>query len=285
MYIKSTQWPAPAKLNLFLHINEKRADGYHELQTLFQLLDRGDYLDFEVNDTSKLELFCQQTDLITPDNLILRAAQCLQEATQTRLGARIWLHKFLPIGGGVGGGSSDAATTLVALNHLWGCGLSQLALQHLGQTLGADVPLFIGGQTAFAEGIGEQLYPVLLAEPWYLIIYPKATAISTATLFNHPDLPRHTPKIDWNAISLENTRNDFEDLVKKNHPQVEKALNWLLQYKPSRMTGTGASVFSQFYTKEEALHYLNKLPSSFEGFIAQGQNTSSLYHHLEELHL
>lgn len=284
MFSKSKQWPAPAKLNLFLHINQKRKDGYHEIQTLFQLLDRGDRLDFQVNDTGKIELFCQQTDLMTPDNLIIRAATRLQETTQTRLGAHIWLHKFLPIGGGVGGGSSDAATTLVALNHLWGCGLNQLNLAHLGKGIGADVPLFIAGKTAFAEGIGEQLYPVTLEETWYLVIYPKETVILTPSLFHDPELPRDTPKLDWKTLSLEKTHNDFENLVKKNHPQVEKALNWLLQYTSGRMTGTGSSVFGRFNTKEEASQYLSKLPASFEGFIAQGQNTSPLYHHLEELY-
>ena len=191
----SRNWPAPAKLNLFLHVNGRRKDGYHELQTLFQFIDCCDMLDFSVTDTTELVLHSNMSGVVADsDNLILRAAKSLQQATSFKGGAEIWLDKRLPMGGGLGGGSSDAATTLVALNKLWNTQLSTEQLAQIGLKLGADIPVFIHGFAAFAEGVGERLHAVNPSELWYLVIAPNAH-VSTAEVFQDPLLPRATPKL------------------------------------------------------------------------------------------
>ncbi|MDX1283066.1 4-(cytidine 5'-diphospho)-2-C-methyl-D-erythritol kinase [Shewanella colwelliana] len=273
---RSNHWPAPAKLNLFLHINGRRADGYHELQTLFQFIDHCDYLDFAVNDTGTLTLHSSMNDVVAhSDNLILKAAKSLQEVTQTTLGAEIWLDKRLPMGGGIGGGSSDAATTLVALNHLWQTGLSSQKLADIGLSLGADVPVFINGLAAFAEGVGEHLQAVDVAEPWYLVITPNVH-VSTALIFQDPALPRDTPKLNLADLMSNPWRNDCQQLVSNLYPQVAKALAWLIEYAPSRMTGTGACVFGVFDTRQQAEDAFAKMPVDLSGFIAKGTNKSPL---------
>lgn len=272
----SRNWPAPAKLNLFLHINGRRSDGYHELQTLFQFVDCCDQLDFRVTYTPELILHSNMSNVVADsDNLILRAAKSLQQSTGYRGGAEIWLDKRLPMGGGLGGGSSDAATTLVALNQLWNTQLSHDELAAIGLKLGADIPVFIHGFAAFAEGVGECLQTVNPAELWYLIIAPDAH-VSTAAVFQDPQLPRNTPKLGIDTLLSQSWRNDCQELVVSKYPQVAKALGWLLEYAPSRMTGTGACVFGEFSSQQQALAALAKLPSDMQGFVAKGMNISPL---------
>ncbi|MCU8008830.1 4-(cytidine 5'-diphospho)-2-C-methyl-D-erythritol kinase [Shewanella sp. SM87] len=272
----SRHWPAPAKLNLFLHVNGRRADGYHELQTLFQFIDYCDTLDFKVTETAELILHSNISNVVADsDNLILRAAKSLQQTTGFTGGAEIWLDKRLPMGGGLGGGSSDAATTLVALNTLWNTQLSTEELAKIGLKLGADIPVFIHGFAAFAEGVGERLQAVNPSEPWYLIIAPDAH-VSTAEVFQDPLLPRDTPKLAIDTLMNQPWANDCQKLVVSKYPQVAKALGWLLEYAPSRMTGTGACVFGEFTQKQQALATLAKLPSEMQGFVAQGMNLSPL---------
>lgn len=272
----SRNWPAPAKLNLFLHINGRRTDGYHELQTLFQFIDYCDMLDFKVTDSSELILHSNMAGVVADsDNLILRAAKSLQQMTGFKGGAEIWLDKRLPMGGGLGGGSSDAATTLVALNTLWNTQLSAAELAKIGLKLGADIPVFIHGFAAFAEGIGERLQVVSPPEPWYLVIAPD-THVSTAEVFQDPLLPRNTPKLAIDTLMSQAWINDCQKLVVSKYPQVAKALGWLLEYAPSRMTGTGACVFGEFTQQQQALAALAKLPSDMQGFVAKGMNISPL---------
>ncbi|RLV60221.1 4-(cytidine 5'-diphospho)-2-C-methyl-D-erythritol kinase [Parashewanella curva] len=270
------RWPAPAKLNLFLHINGRRPDGYHELQTLFQFIDACDYLTFKLTDAPNLVLHSELNSVVDPsDNLILKAAKLLKQHANYSGGAEIFLEKNLPMGGGIGGGSSNAATTLVALNALWKTGLSVDELAKLGVKLGADVPVFIRGLAAFAEGVGEQLTPVDLPEKYYLVITPEVH-VSTAKVFSHPDLPRNTPKLTLATLMKNSWQNDCQSLVAEQHPQVAKALDWLVEYAPSRMTGTGACVFGEFEDKQQALKVLSQLPTDLSGFVAQGLNQSPL---------
>lgn len=272
----STAWPAPAKLNLFLHINHQRDDGYHELQTLFQFIDYSDYLDFRITQTPELILHSRLNKVVPQnDNLILKAAKSLQAYTQCSLGAEIYLDKHLPMGGGIGGGSSNAATTLVALNYLWNTDLSQKELCDIGLKLGADIPIFINGLSSLAEGVGEQFTPVQPIEKWYLIITPNVH-VSTAEVFQDPKLTRDTPKLPIDALMSAPWHNDCQKLVTKRYPQVANALAWLLEYAPSRMTGTGACVFGEFEQHQQALSTLAKLPPEMSGFVAQGKNISPL---------
>ena len=272
----SKQWPAPAKLNLFLHVNGRRADGYHELQTLFQFIEQCDYLDFEITAENTLRLHSNINNVVPDsDNLILRAAKSLQTHTGYTGGATIWLDKRLPMGGGLGGGSSDAATTLIALNTLWNTGLTRSELCKLGLSLGADIPVFIHGFAAFAEGVGEKLSAVNPAEKWYLVIVPDVH-VSTAEVFQDPHLPRDTPKLTMDSLLTNPWHNDCEKLVTEKYPEVAKALGWLLEYAPSRMTGTGACVFGEFTQQQQALAALAKLPSDMQGFVAKGMNISPL---------
>ncbi|BDM65633.1 4-diphosphocytidyl-2-C-methyl-D-erythritol kinase [Shewanella sp. NFH-SH190041] len=279
----SRHWPAPAKLNLFLHVNGRRADGYHELQTLFQFIDCCDQLDFQPTESPELVLHSTLSEEVADkDNLIIRAAQALKQATGYHGGAHIWLEKNLPMGGGLGGGSSDAATTLVALNALWQTGLTPAQLGDIGLTLGADVPIFIHGHAAFAEGVGEKLQPADPTEPWYLVITPKVH-VCTATVFKDPDLPRNTAKLTFDTLMLNPWRNDCEKLVCRRYPQVANALAWLIEYAPSRMTGTGACVFGEFKEQQQALAALSNLPADMDGFVAKGMNISPLELRLRQL--
>jgi 4-diphosphocytidyl-2-C-methyl-D-erythritol kinase len=272
---------SPAKLNLFLHITGRRPDGYHQLQTLFQLLDQGDQLDFELRDDQELILEPAIPGVSFEDNLIVRAARLLQQVQQQRgqelRGIHIRLQKRLPMGGGIGGGSSNAATALVALNHLWQCGLSRAQLMQLGLRLGADVPVFVGGQTAWAEGVGEVLTPVEIPPTNYLVLHPNCS-VSTAGIFSHKDLTRDTPAITLAAFLAQGGQNDCEALVRKLYPPVDKALNWLAKFtSTARMTGTGASVFAAFDSIAQAREILAQAPAEMSGFVAQGINRSALY--------
>ena len=267
--------PAPAKLNLMLHITGRRADGYHNLQTVFQLLDRGDTLSFTLRTDGVLTLSPYIKGVSFENNLIVRAARLLQKAGKCELGANIVLDKQLPMGGGIGGGSSNAATSLVGLNHLWQCGLNEDQLAELGHQLGADVPVFVRGHSAWAEGVGERLHPLQLPERWFLILTP-ACHVSTAEIFCHKRLTRDTPIIKVAAFFEGDSQNDCQPLVREIYPEVDFALTWLSQYSDSRMTGTGASVFASFDSEAAAQAVLDKIPDQLSGFVAKGVNLSPL---------
>ncbi len=266
---------APAKLNLFLHITGRRADGYHELETLFSFLDFGDTLHFTPR-TDEQIVVAPMPGVANEDNLIYRAAVSLQQHYLTHglptSGVDINIDKQLPMGGGVGGGSSDAATTLLALNKMWGERLTFEELAELGIQLGADVPVFIYGQSALARGIGEQLQAVNVPQCWYLVVHPQVH-ISTAAVFTHPDLTRDSAKLPEHWQDAPH-RNDCEPLVKKLYSEVEKTLDWLLKYAPSRMTGTGACCFAAFESEQAAQDVLEKLPNQWQGFVAKSLNKS-----------
>ncbi len=268
--------PAPAKLNLFLHVVGRRADGYHRLQTLFQLLDFGDTIELQLRDDGKLLLHSDIVGVATADNLIYRAARLLQGASDSPWGADIHCEKRLPSGGGLGGGSSDAATTLVGLNQLWQCGLSKTELAQLGLTLGADVPVFVGGRSAWAEDIGETLTPVALPEQWFLVVDP-GVQVTTATVFADKYLTRNTQPITLAAFRNPGGRNDCEPVTRRLFPAVNPMLDWLETFGTARMTGTGGCGFVAFPSRADALSAGEKVPAKWRWFIAQGVNESPLY--------
>jgi 4-diphosphocytidyl-2-C-methyl-D-erythritol kinase len=276
------QFSSPAKLNLFLHIVGRRSDGYHQLETLFQFIDRCDQLQISITDSPAINLLTPIEGVTKEDNLIFKAAKLLQNQTRCQQGAEIKINKILPMGGGLGGGSSNAATVLMALNILWKCQLSLNELTKLGVSLGADVPVFIYGFSAFAQGIGEKLTVKTPKEYWYLVSKPECS-ISTAEIFTHKDLPRNTPRLSTTEIELKNCHNDCQTLVIKHYPKVANLLSWLLEYAPSRMTGTGACIFTQFNSKAEALLIQSKLPSEVQSFVAKGINESPLLKELKAL--
>ncbi len=268
--------PAPAKLNLFLHITGRRPDGYHTLQTLFQFLDHGDTLHFTPRDDGQILLSPQLPGVLAEDNLIVRAARLLQQATRCALGADILLEKRLPMGGGIGGGSSDAATTLVGLNHLWNTRLSDDQLAAIGLQLGADVPVFVRGQAAWAEGVGEQLTPVECDEPWYLIVVPPCQ-VSTAEIFSDQRLTRDTPPITLAAFREHGGRNDCLPVVEERYPEIRNALILLNNYCEAKMTGTGSCLFGAFPNEREADKVRARLPATLQTFVAKGCNRSPLH--------
>ncbi len=276
-----TQWPSPAKLNLFLYITGQRADGYHLLQTLFQFVDYGDTISITPRNDGQIQLLTPVEGVAHEDNLIIRAARLLITAADEshRLppgsGADISVEKRLPMGGGLGGGSSNAATILVALNHLWGCGLSSDELAALGLTLGADVPVFVRGHAAFAEGVGEILTPADPAEKWYLIAHP-GVSIPTPVIFSDPALKRDTPVRSIETLLKCEFSNDCEVIARKRFREVDAVLSWLLEYAPSRLTGTGSCVFAEFDTESAARQVLEQAPEWLHGFVARGMNTSPL---------
>lgn len=265
---------SPAKLNLFLHITGRRPDGYHELQTIFQIIDYSDRLHFKSNDSGILTLHCDVPALTGNDNLILRAARALRDRSGCTSGAEITLEKHIPMGAGLGGGSSNAATTLLALNKLWKTGLSKEELGVIGVRLGADVPLFVKGQSAWAEGIGEILTPVDLEQKFYLVVTPDCH-VSTKDIFSNQQLTRNTTAIKMAAFLAGQTRNDCENIVRKLYPPVDEALKWLNQHVDARMTGTGASVFAEFDSEADAHSLLQKLPKGWRAFVARGLKQSS----------
>ena len=268
---------SPAKLNLFLHITGRRGDGYHNLQTLFQLLDYGDTLSFRLRNDSQITLSPDLPGVSFDNNLIIKAVCQLQAYNPQALGVDIQLQKRLPMGGGIGGGSSNAATTLVALNQLWQCGLNLQQLQTLGLQLGADVPVFINAQTAWAEGVGEQLQAIELPQQWFLIVQPDCQ-VSTAEIFSHKDLTRDTPAITVAAFLERGGKNDCQALVRALYSPVDDALKLLEKLSPTaRMTGTGACIFAAFATADEALQAQAKLPDHLPSFVAKGVAQSSLY--------
>lgn len=271
--------PAPAKLNRLLHITGRREDGYHTLQTLFQIVDLCDQLSFTARDDGVIQLVNRVPGVADDDNLIVRAARLLQQASGTRQGATLALDKSLPMGGGLGGGSSDAATTLVGLNALWQLGFSLEELASLGLSLGADVPVFVHGHSAWAEGVGEQLTPVSLDTPWFVILHP-GVSVSTAAVFQDPQLTRDSRPITM-ARALQGGapewRNDCEAVVKQHYPAIAEALNWLSQYAPSRLTGTGACVFAAFDNAQTAHAVAEATGHHGHAWVARGLNTSPLH--------
>ena len=283
-----TTWPAPAKLNLFLYITGRRADGYHNLQTLFQFLDHGDTLEITPDSSGNITLLTPLAGVADDDNLIVRAARMLQQAAAARgslpenAGAQIALEKRLPMGGGLGGGSSDAATVLVALNHLWQTGLSVDELATIGVKLGADVPVFVRGHAAFAEGVGEQIQPAEPEEKWYLVAHP-GISIGTPDIFRDLDLTRNSPIRTLDELLQRPFHNDCEAVARKRFREVDALLSWLLEYAPSRLTGTGSCVFAEFNTESDARQVLELAPKWICGFVARGLNISPLQRTLSGL--
>jgi 4-diphosphocytidyl-2-C-methyl-D-erythritol kinase len=277
----SIAWPAPAKLNLFLHIVGRRPDGFHLLQTLFQLLDVGDELRFQVTGDGQLVRDYELPGVSEQADLILRAARALQSRCGKVQGAIIRLRKRLPAGGGLGGGSSDAATTLVALNHLWGCGLSNAELAEIGLGLGADVPVFVYGHSAWAEGVGERLEPVDLPPRWYVVLAPRVS-VSTAGVFSEPQLIRDCPPITIRDFLAGRGQNVCEPIVSARYPEVAAALQALSRYAPARLTGTGACVFAAFDDEQAARNSWAELAGDWPGFVARGVNTSPLLAGLQQ---
>ena len=262
-------FPAPAKLNLMLRVVGRRADGYHLLQTVFRFIDYGDTLTFGVRGDGVIARVNAVAGIAAEDDLSVRAARLLQRASGTALGADITLEKRLPPGGGLGGGSSDAATTLLALNRLWRLALPRTRLLELALQLGADVPVFVFGDNAFAEGIGERLTPIALPPAWYVVLTPPVL-VSTARVFSHPELKRDSKMITIQSFSVESAGNDLEPLVCREYPEVARHLEWLRQFAPAMMTGSGAGVFAGFATENAARAVLARLPATMKGFVAQG---------------
>ena len=274
--------PAPAKLNLMLHILGRRADGYHLLETLFQFLDYGDELSFAVREDGEIRLHSDIEGVPHDSNLIVKAARKLQALTGCSKGADIWLKKILPMGGGIGGGSSDAATTLLGLSHLWQLECSEDQLAELGLSLGADVPVFVRGHAAFAEGVGEILTPADPEEPWYVVLVPQVF-VSTAEIFSHPQLTRDSLPLKMRPVPKGNSRNDCQPVVEQSYPEVRNALNSLGKFTDARLTGTGSCVFGAFPSKAEADKVLALLSVTQTGFVAKGSNVSMLHRKLQSL--
>lgn len=274
--------PAPAKLNLMLHILGRRPDGYHELQTIFQFLDYGDELSFALREDGEVRLQTEIEGVPHDSNLIVKAARALKEHSGCKRGVDIWLNKVLPMGGGIGGGSSDAATTLLGLNHLWELDWDEDRLAALGLKLGADVPVFVRGHAAFAEGVGEILTPVTPEEPWYVVLVPQVS-VSTAEIFSDPLLTRDTPPIKVRPVPKGNSRNDCLPVVARRYPDVRNALNLLGKFTEAKLTGTGSCVFGAFPNKAEADKVSALLTETLTGFVAKGSNISMLHRKLQTL--
>lgn len=276
----SRGWPAPAKINLFLHVLGRRADGYHELQTAFQFLDWHDTLAFRTTPEGQVTRR-GWNGVAEDDDLAVRAARLLREEAGVPEGVEIHLEKRLPAGGGLGGGSSDAATVLVALNHIWGAGLSGERLLGLALALGADVPVFVHGRAALARGVGERLESVDPPEPWYVILDPGA-AVSTAVVFQDAELTRNSAPTTIAGLLSGGVRNDCEPVVRRRYPAVARALDWLAAYGESRLTGTGGCVFAAFDSEREARDVAERVPGTWRAHVARGRNRSPLVERLAQ---
>ncbi len=275
----SPAWPAPAKLNLFLHITGRRSDGYHLLQTVFQFIQLEDAIDFTILESDTVQRSSTMPGVDAEDDLVVRAAHMLKEKTACQLGVGINVKKRIPEGGGLGGGSSDAATTLVALNELWKTGLSIGELAIMGLSLGADVPVFIHAHAAWAEGVGEDITSVEPDESWYLVIHP-GCSVATETVFNAPDLTRNTSTITIRDFLERGGVNDCESVVRKRYSEVAKALDWLAEFAPAKLTGTGACLFAPFSDEQEAIAVKEQLPDVWQGYVVKGINRSPLLERL-----
>jgi 4-diphosphocytidyl-2-C-methyl-D-erythritol kinase len=278
-----TWWPAPAKLNLFLHVTGRRQDGYHDLQTIFQLIDRCDRIGLTLRPDGAITRSAGMPDVEPDNDLAVRAARALQRHTGTALGADIQVIKHIPAGGGLGGGSSDAASVLLVLNALWRCDLSLAQLAELGLALGADVPVFIFGRSAWGEGRGEQLMAMDLPLRWFLVIHP-GIGVSTAEIFQAPELTRNSTIITIRAFSESRAVNVFEPVVCARRPQVAEALAWLRSQRDAQgapllahMTGTGACVFAGFEHAADAQRVASLVPQQWSSFVARGLNRSPLH--------
>ncbi len=269
-------YPAPAKLNLMLRVTGRRADGYHLLQTVFRFLDYGDTLRFAVRTDGAIARVNDVAGIAANEDLTLRAARLLQRAGSTRLGADITLEKQLPLGGGLGGGSSDAATTLIALNRLWGLNWPRARLQALALELGADVPVFVLGESALGEGVGEKLTPLALPPAWYLVLIP-AIRVATGRVFQDPDLIRDSNPIKIPPFSVVAGQNDLEPVVCRHYPEVARHLAWLRQFGHALMTGSGACVFAEFSDEAAARAMLRELPATMRGVVARGLDRHPLW--------
>ncbi len=269
---------APAKLNLFLHITGRREDGYHLLQTVFQFLDHADTIELVCREDASIHRLSNLEGVPADDDLVVKAAKLLQKKCNCLLGADIRVKKVLPMGGGLGGGSSNAASVLVALNHLWDCGLSQQELMTLGVQLGADVPVFIFAQSAWAEGVGEHLKAIDLPEKWFLVLKPQIN-VSTAKVFSNSQLRRDCATItirDFLTGQTQSIGNVCEKPVREMYPEVDEALRDLGNYAESKLTGTGACVFAAFDNEEQAQKALSELSNKWDGFVAKSMNQTPL---------
>jgi len=277
-----TLWPAPAKLNLFLHVTGRRADGYHDLQTLFQLIDRCDTVGITLREDGVIERTAGPAEVAPEADLTVRAARALQSEVGVRLGASLRTVKRIPLGGGLGGGSSDAATVLVALNRLWGCGLPVSRLAELGLALGSDVPVFVQGATAWGEGRGERLTPVETPARWFVVVHP-GVSVATSRVFQAPELTRNSSLITIRAFFEAGGRNDCEPVVRALFPEVGEALDWLARFAPARLTGTGSCVFASCASAADAERIAARAPDRWRSFVARGLNESPLKAKLREL--
>ncbi|MFZ9479271.1 MAG: 4-(cytidine 5'-diphospho)-2-C-methyl-D-erythritol kinase [Steroidobacteraceae bacterium] len=276
-------WPAPAKLNLFLHVTGRRTDGYHDLQTLFQIIDLCDELAFEVDRSGVIVRVDDAAAapgalaaIPSAEDLCVRAATLLRaKAGDPALGVRIRLRKRIPLGGGLGGGSSDAATTLLVLNRLWGCNVPAAQLAELGLTLGADVPVFVQGESGLGEGVGERLTALTLPERWFLVIHP-GVSVPTREVFQAPELTRNSPILTIPALLASGGRNDCEPVVRKRYPPVAEALDWLGRFAPSRLTGTGSCLFASFESAAAAERVAARVPDEWRVWVARGLSRSPL---------
>jgi 4-diphosphocytidyl-2-C-methyl-D-erythritol kinase len=279
--VKTHTWPAPAKHNQMLHVVGRRADGYHELQTVFQLIDLCDRVRIRVREDGQITRPAGAAGVAETDDLVVRAARALQAESGTGLGADIEVSKVIPMGGGLGGGSSDAATTLLALNRMWGTALDPGRIAAIGAGLGADVPVFVHGRSAWGEGVGERLTPVEMPrETWYLVIFP-GVAVPTAAVFQAPELTRNSPPTTMRGFLETGGRNDCEAVVRARFPAVAEALDWLARHAPARLTGTGSCVFASFSRAADAERVAARVPDEWRAFVASGVNRSPLLDELE----
>ncbi len=272
MPLPGPDYPAPAKLNLFLHVVGRREDGYHLLQSVFRLIDRCDTVRIRLREDGEIRRVSALKGVAPEDDLVVRAARLLQEASGTSLGADIEVEKTIPMGGGLGGGSSDAATTLLALDRLWGTGFGSEALGELAPALGADVPFFLFGTSAWVEGAGERLSAIDLPERWYVVLTP-SVEVPTGMIFAAPELTRDTEPLkmaDFSALQQDRFKNDLEAVASARFPEVANSLQWLRQHGKARMTGSGSCVFAEYSSREEAQRVLDRLPAPMTGFVAKG---------------
>jgi len=274
------RYPAPAKLNLFLHVVGRRADGYHLLQTAFRLIERCDWLRFTPREDGRIRLARALPGIAESEELSVRAARFLQSEGKARLGVEIDIEKNIPTGGGLGGGSSDCATTLAVLNRLWGVGFSREKLAAMALTLGADVPFFLFGGNAFGEGIGERLTPLELPQAWYVVLVPPV-AVSTREIFSSLELTRNSQTIKISSFSAGFGVNDLEPVVCRRHAEVAAHLEWLRRFGDARMSGSGACVFAEFATEREARSVHSRMPADMRGFVVRGLDRQPLAAFLE----
>jgi 4-diphosphocytidyl-2-C-methyl-D-erythritol kinase len=276
------RYPAPAKLNLFLHVVGRRPDGYHLLQTAFRLIERCDWLRFTPRTDADVRLARDLPGVAESENLAVRAARLLQAEGASGRGVGIEIEKNIPIGGGLGGGSSDCATTLAVLDRLWGLHLPTEKLAAMALALGADVPFFLFGGNAFAEGIGERLHPLELPHAWYVVLVPPV-AVSTQAIFTAPELTRNSKTIKISSFSAGFGRNDLESVVCSRHAEVAAHLEWLRRFGDARMSGSGACVFVEFATEREARSVLSRMPAEMRGFAVRGLDSHPLAALLEQV--